>query len=717
MKIKIKIKTLILLILVLTIVIVWLLPNSFLLIARAFENNSPEKASIFYDRYANYPTTFSIKGDYYHARSLIKGFSKFIKYFNSWGGGDDTSPENMEKAIVILEDMMKKSPSENEEQYYIDSYKMLLDLAIAKGDAGLLKEWISFGQNSNKEKIGHFADLYKAFLLHVSGDRKEARKILESLEGENFEDVNLDVLRAEINLFEGNYKKAQELYEDINNYNWTGLQSGNFGSQGYFGRSDWFDWVYNDLKGDNVIRGTVTYEGRPLPFMEIYVQAADGGIRVTGESYIGISDEKGNFETLGLKDGVYNIGFGIDGSLLTDRVVYASESDYFELDSEDGEIHFDLKDILEVLEPEGVKELSQEDFTVSWEEVEGAVYYTIEIVSFIDPYERGGGSSSIPVYDEKGEIKHSKTSARIHMDFQRDEIGGFSLGEDGLISPNAVLGLFLPGIEYPIVVNAYDHDENLITSSLPLRTYFDKLPSIKVEGSLSEGEKLILNQDYRKAIAYYEDILIENPDNTEALRYLTKIYGIGWKDGEKNIERAIELGTRLSHITGSDRLLNRIVGMMTIDEIKEYPTLYKSTILDGNGPMDYYDFSQYYIAMGDWESARDALKEEESYVRDELVYLDIYFGDYGEARENAKYTYTGNLSSTRFKEALIELENNPPEANEKEVLDRFLIELVKGFTREEGKKLYKETMHGISNRSIGIILNEIYRSRGWDIED
>lgn len=721
MKIKIRIKTLILLILVVTIGIVWLIPNTFLIIARSLENNSPDKASVFYEKYANYPTTFSIKGDYHHAKSLINGFGKFTKYFNSWGGGDDKSPEYMDKARLVLENIMKKSPIRNEDQYYIDSYKMLLDLAIARGDSGLLENWISFGQNSDKDQVRYFADLYSAFLLHINGDRDGAKEILESLERDDFEDVNLDILKAEIDLFNGNYEESRKLYEDIENHNWAGLQSGNFGSQGYYGRNDWFNRVLNDLKGDNIIRGTVTYEGKPLPFMEIYVQAADGGMRSIGETYIGISDENGYFETLGLKDGVYNIGIGIDGSLLTDKVLYSSASDYFELEGRDGEIHFELKDTLNVIRPEGVEEISEEEFTVSWEEVEGADYYTVEIINFINPYEKGGSLGWAPAYNENGEIKHRGTSARINTELQKNDIGGHGLGEEGLITPNAILGLFLPNAEYPIIVNAYDEEENLIISSLPLRTYYDKIPSIKVQGSLSEGEDLILNQDYLDAIDYYENLLKENPDDIHALRYLTKIYGIGWKDGERNIQRAIELGTRFTELTGNRRLLYNTIAWLDIDEIKEYPELYKSIALedeDFHDPIYYYHLSRYYIAMEDWENARDALRqEEEGYTDDDLIYLNMYFGEYGEAAENAKYSYNHNLSSEKFTMPLKDLDKNPPNSKDKEILDDFLLELVSGIGREDGKAIYNEIMDEISNRTIRVILKEIYLSRSWDIED
>jgi len=119
-----------------------------------------------------------------------------------------------------------------------------------------------------------------------------------------------------------------------------------------------------------------------------------------------------------------------------------------------------------------------------------------------------------------------------------------------LLGPDAVLGKFLPGIEYPIVVNAYDENNNLITSSLPLRTYYDQIPSITVDGGLTEGEDMILRKKYPEAIELYESILKENPDDMDALRYLAKIYGIGWKKGEKTLKEQVFWDRDTQRISG-----------------------------------------------------------------------------------------------------------------------------------------------------------------------
>lgn len=555
MKVKIKIKTLILLVFVFMLTIVWGIPAAILLIAGTVDHN---KAPYFYEKYVSYPTSSNIRGNYKYARSLVDIQSKFTIYNNGWGGGGDTSPQDVEKAKIALQKVMEDSPKATEERDYLESYRLLLDLAIVTGDAQLLEEWTDFGQDSKDESILYYANIYKGFFLHINGDREAAMEILDKYENSDIKDVNYDILKAEILLFQGKYEEAKNLYKEIELNNSYSYGYGNFGSARYLGRDYWFEDTMDKFKGDNIISGRITHEGKPMPFVEIYLQEPDGGVMTYGNYYIAMTDKNGNFQTLGLKDGEYRLGIGIHDSRLTDRVLQATTSENIRLESSDGQFDFVFKDTLEIESPKHGEIVSGEEFTVSWEEVEGAGYYTIEIVNFLYPFAETGGLVRIPVLDDSGIIKYKTTSARVNMELPRGEIGGYGMNEEGVISPSAFLGLFVPSLEYPITVNAYDEKDNLITSSLGYRIYYDQIPSITLEGSFSEGEELIANQDYPEAIEYYENILKEDPDDIIALRYLTKLYGVGWKDGEENIDRAMELGQRYTDIVGNDRLLESI---------------------------------------------------------------------------------------------------------------------------------------------------------------
>ena len=722
MKIKIKIKTLILSVLVLILTFIWAIPTATLMIAGFLDNRGSEKASLFFEKYASYPTTPDIKSNYLYANSLIKSFTKYTIFFTGWGGGEKTSPEDMDKAKRILIDTLAETPNKNSEKdYYIKSYKMLLDIAIATGDAKMLKEWIDFGQEAEDERLIYTADIYDGFLHHVNGESEAAKSILEKYEETDLKDISFDVLKAEVTLLDGKYEEVEIIYEGLYKNNWRELER-SFGSGGY-DRGHWFEGRFDDLKGDNIIRGTVTYEGKPMPFVEIYVQEATGGVSILsrGESYVGITDVNGEFRTLGLKEGLYNVGIGIDGSILTDKELQSSTNKYVELDEDGGEIHFIFKDTIKINSPKPGEKLLGDEFTVSWEEVEDAAYYTVGAVVFYEPFGDRGISTRTYAKDIKGDYKFTETNAVFSINMFRNNPNiNVSDSEKEYLGAQAVLGIFLPGVEYPIVVNAFDENNNLITSSLPKMSYYDQIPSITVEGSFTEGENLIYHKNYLAAIEYYENILNEAPDDIDALRYLTRIYGIGWKEGEQNLERAFELGKRYSEILDDWNLLINTVGIMSMSEIKENNELVYAVLTEvmKDPDFDNYSFlSRYHISVGDYEKAREALRECET-VTDTLIYLNMYFGDYMEAAKNlmSENFYISRLSSNKVKETLESLDENPPEGEELRVFNDFLLKLINGIPYDTGLNVYNETVNQISNSNIKTILDEIYLERNWDIE-
>ena len=204
------------------------------------------------------------------------------------------------------------------------------------------------------------------------------------------------------------------------------------------------------------------------------------------------------------------------------------------------------------------------------------------------------------------------------------------------------------------------------------------------------------------------------------MRYLTRIYGIGWKEGEQNLDRAFELGRRYTEISGNRKLLTNTVDSMRISEIKENSAKVYSALKEAMKDPDfdnYYFLYNYYIAVEDYEEAREALRKYDR-VSDGLVFLNIYFGDYMEAAENikSKSFYRSRLSSNKVKDAITGLGVNPPKADELNVFNEFLLKLINGIPYEEGKVVYNETIRQVSNNNIKTILEEIYLERHWYTE-
>jgi tetratricopeptide (TPR) repeat protein len=390
------------------------------------------------------------------------------------------------------------------------------------------------------------------------------------------------------------------------------------------------------------------------------------------------------------------------------------------LSNGDAYVEYTFRDTFQVHSPQPGQIVEDDLFTVSWEEVPEADYYTVEPVMFSNPLEKSGGSFRRPIEDINGEGRFVETTAHFRISDHRNKTGGMTFeGEEWILGSGAVLGKFLPGGEYPIIVNAYDKNNQLITSSFPMRTYYDQIPSIVVEGELSKGQRLVAQMKYPEAIEHYEEVLLENPHDMEAISSLIKIYGIGWKKGEKNLERAFELLERIK----DERLISDLFRSITFELEAEEILESEEQILDiidilekYNEDDAHYARFKYHRAKGNYEEARNALKMLQTYIPDTLIYLDIYFGDYDLAVQRLMDDrfYPSRLQGSIFRDAVLGLGENPPPAEEMDELKEFLLEMVKGGVYERRNEIYNRLVNNVDNEDILTIVDEIYNERHWN---
>ena len=90
---------------------------------------------------------------------------------------------------------------------------------------------------------------------------------------------------------------------------------------------------------------------------------------------------------------------------------------------------------------------------------------------------------------------------------------------------------------------------------------------------------------------------------------------------------------------GDGELLFWLLSQMETDEIKENRELVRSILEERTESFDddgYRLLGRYYVAVENWEEAREAFRNIEGYVPDQLFYLNMYFGDYAGAAENIR---------------------------------------------------------------------------------
>jgi len=717
-KIRVKVKNLLLVMLMIVILYFWGIPQATLGIANYLDTKNSDKAQLYYEKYAD--TRKSISSRLIFAESLVDHFSRFVIYSQGWGGGNGVSQEQMEKAEEVLRLNLGENPSKSELKDYVSSYRMLMDMAIAEGSSNKLKELIEWGEKSNNAEVKEISSIYTAFLHTINRDFSKAERIIEGLENTGSSDPRLQIIRGEMALFKGDIEEATRIYDELGRRSWKELDSSYFGSRAYLDRKFWLEQASEHIGEDGFIEGRILFEGKPMAFVEIYLQYADGGFRAGGDGYIAITDENGYFKSIGLKKGLYDIGVGTLESILVDKVFSRIEPGYVEVGEGITTVDFKFRNTIKVLSPQPGTYLDSDELVVRWEEVPGAAYYTVEPVAFFDPINKSGGYFRRAIESVEGEIRFTSDSAKFKVSKLLYAIGGLSRdGDDWIIGPEAVLGMFLPGVEYPITVNAYTKDNGLITSSLPMRTYYDSLPSVIMPGELSEGQRLVAEMKYPEAIQHYEDILIEDPEDVEAITSLAKLYGLGWKRGEKNLDRAFDLSDSIMESGIRSNILNIILQEMTSEEIIQNEKIVLEVIesLDNlkNDDLRYTEF-RFHRAKKDWKAARAALEKLESYVPDTLVFLDIYFEDYDKALERLrdKRFYPSRLQGSIFTDAVAGLKENPPSSSDLSIFREFIERLIGDGTYENSGAIYTSTTGRLRDKNLRTIIDEIYNQRHWN---
>lgn len=270
MKLKIKVKTLIVFILLSLFLVLIIVPIGNLEIARYLNEKDSNKAEAFYKNYISSPIkTNERQGLYGYGESLIKGIDKYKIRFSGRSGGENTTPESMEKAIELFEMVLLKGEKKDyKDEYSTKSYLKLLDTSIATLDIDKLLYWIEWGRDKENEEIKYMSKLYKAYYHFVQKDYDIAKETLEDFNDEEL-DIKYYQLMGDVNLHLGNVEKAKEYYEAPGKSGfWArAIYFGSyFGGSSFLGQYEIEEYIKR-FEGDYKIKGRVSNNGKGLPFV------------------------------------------------------------------------------------------------------------------------------------------------------------------------------------------------------------------------------------------------------------------------------------------------------------------------------------------------------------------------------------------------------------------------------------------------------------------
>lgn len=562
MKIRMKVKTLIILIIVILIGVGYIVPEIFLYGVEKIEEN--EKAAKLYTSYLNMPfATLKDRALYNMGKSLAPYIGTYDLFMLGRGSsGELVTHKDIEKAIESYEEILNEYENS---PYYVEAYKNLLDLYIGMGNVEKVQELIDWGKNSSKEEIVYTSHLYTAFNHMVKREYDEAMEIVEGYISKEVEDRKLYALKGYIHFLQEEYTLAEKAFEATRTKTYIHDREGKlFGNIRDVYDGHWINSFIRRYTGDNTIRGRVTVNGKGIPYAQIYIHSKSqyGTYSPGREIFIAITDFNGEFETVGLKEGEYEIGVGVSQPLAYNMVFKEKNERMLELNG-DITYNFEFTEPMDIISPKGEFILKDNSFQLKWEKIEGADYYKVFAVAFEEPASMSGSSTSYAIPNEKGEYEIKGTDTTIDINVVNSyPIAVFFSGDDpdeSLISPNGILGTFYPNVKVPIIVKAFDREGNLLNSTLPLMSNYEDITVVKVENrDLSEGERLIVNMEYEEAIEYYEEVLEDDSENIEALTYLSRIYADGWKIGGHDLDKAKEYAEMLYDITGDEKVFIRL---------------------------------------------------------------------------------------------------------------------------------------------------------------
>ncbi len=289
------------------------------------------------------------------------------------------------------------------------------------------------------------------------------------------------------------------------------------------------------------VAGKVLMGGKPVSGAHVFLIDRD----VDEDYYTGytgdlreiITGETGEYRFGDLAPGDYALGVGVQISTVEGYTLESSPDDGLTIGA--GEIRvWDINFVptVKLLLPEAGTAVD-EQVTFSWTPAQGAVCYEL----FIGPVvrdEKGNISTNYTTVLKSG-ITQNRVTVNIREEHQKLRFGG-GIAYHEKIDPESVLGLLRPGGEYTWGIYAYDAAGRRISDSSGVTFYHSKkeIPLFRVKGSISEGDRLLLEERHEDAVKAYEKQIKKNPGDSHALTVLARLYQYGITWGKSDPEKA-----------------------------------------------------------------------------------------------------------------------------------------------------------------------------------
>jgi tetratricopeptide (TPR) repeat protein len=747
-KIKIKVKHLILIIVILCVGVCSAAPKIIMLKAdRAYKNDDIETSKVLYNRYIKLipfgkqkaKAMFRIAEQIAPHEEVLSRKMFFSK--GGWMSGRTLTIEIVDNAAKYYEKIYKYY---DDSEYYVKSYKRLLDIYTVTSDYEEAMKLIDEQINSDNEKIKIIAEKYNLLYKIINNKYQEAEKIGKAMINEGKVDKEIYSMLGDMEIFKGNYEKANKYFEKCKDNKLDSFEHDRdteiyrvyFNNYSYYRGSVSTERAIELYNGSGEIHGKVTINGKPLPNVILYLMDSEwddyskedfGGYSINEplDSIYVKTNSKGEYSIKNLHEGEYALALSVQGLLFSrEKTVFANNrNEVIKLkNNESVEFNFPFMPPLNVIEPKGKAKITDGKVHLKWEEVKGVAYYRVGTIIFDDPFKLEGSSVSTPISDNI-----YNTDYDIDIEKLRSEhgLGGFTTFDDGLSNIQVYLGALIPGTELPITVSAYDEEGDQITTSIPIQAEYDDMILISVEGELTEGDKLLIDGKPEEALKYYEEYLKENPEDIYTLRVLYKMYLKGTRailekdderrDENKDIHKAFELAQKIYEITNDAQDLKYVLGKAEYDldnkedwqwTVQELLKLPENELTD----TEYKIVANLYLKLDNLKEADkyyDMTNKTSSDYSTKSVLLKIYFQDFNSAEELVKDDkfHFWRRDKEEFVKAIENLKT-VDKSSESYIIFRELLKSI--LIREDGyEDKYKNENWKIKDDILNVIMKEV----------
>lgn len=297
--------------------------------------------------------------------------------------------------------------------------------------------------------------------------------------------------------------------------------------------------TYKKQHYEGKITGKITRnDGTPIANIAVFLKEEEQVYRSRSEfqRYETRTNEHGEYEFNYVMPGSYQLFLGMMYDQIDGWTWPNERNDWIDIDGTK-EVTYDVTfhPLIDIDTPTNYQTITTDHILFSWEEVEEAAYYNIQLGVAMEEV-----STTI---EFKTHIKGNELSVPIE-DMYAQTVGvSFHDDEDPFqsVNPSSILAFTNPDGKYFWSVEAYTKDDELLTRSDGYRLHEDtvgKLPFFYLkERTLSDADKLLVQKDVKGALQAYKEAYENNPDDLHSLRMITRLVRHEVEAKETDIEK------------------------------------------------------------------------------------------------------------------------------------------------------------------------------------